>query len=292
MRSPFVLVLVLGLALAGVAVWLVQGSISAKDTALAEARAGAAKAVPLAQVWAAAGPLRHGETLTRDALRPIDWPAHAVPAGAFVLDAEGADALFPEADVRPRLVLRAMDEGEIVLAAKVTAPGGEAGITALLKPGMRAFSIRVDETTGVSGFLRPGDEVDVFWTGRIGDEEQTRLVEAGIEIIAVDQSAAMDELSTRVARTISVMATPPQVAALTHAQSTGRLTLSLVGVNETGTAADVEMSDALLFGIAAPEPVAAPPAPELVEAPRPRVCTIRTRRGGEVTEVPIPCADG
>ena len=288
MRSPFVLVLALGLALAGVAVWLVQGSISAKGAELAEARAGESQLVPLTQVWAAAEPLRYGETLERDALRLIDWPTHAVPAGAYVSEA-GASELFPAADARPRLVLRAMDEGEIVLQAKVSAPGGEAGITAMLQPGMRAFSIRVDETTGVSGFLRPGDLVDVFWTGRIDETESTRLVEAGIEIIAIDQSAGMDELATRVAKTVSVMGTPSQVAALTHAQSTGRLTLSLVGVNETETAEGVLMDDTLLFGLSAPEPA---PAPEVVRAAKPRVCTIRTRRGGEVAEVPIPCAEG
>ena len=289
MRSPFVLVLLLGLALAGLAVWMVQGSISSKEAELAEARAAGAKVVPLAQVWAAAEPLRYGETLDPERLRQIPWPAAAVPEGAYAAEG-GADALFPEG-ARPRLVLRAMDAGEIVLAAKVTAPGGEAGITALLEPGMRAFSIRVDETTGVSGFLRPGDLVDVFWTGRIGEEENTRLVQPGVEIIAVDQSAAMDDLETRVASTVSVMGTPAQVAALTHAQSTGRLTLSLVGVNETGIAEAVEVNDALLFGTPEPE-AAAEPAREVVEAAEPRVCTIRTRRGSEVAMVPIPCAGG
>ena len=290
MRSPFVLVLVLGLALAGVAVWLVQGSISSKEAELVEARAAGAQVVPLAQVWAAAEPLRYGETLEAGRLRLIDWPRSAVPEGAYVSEG-GAAALFPEGDARARLVLRAMDEGEIVLAAKVTEPGGEAGITALLEPGMRAFSIRVDETTGVSGFLRPGDLVDVFWTGRLGDVESTRLVQAGVEIIAVDQSAAMDDLSTQVASTVSVMGTPSQVGALTHAQSTGRLTLSLVGVNETGTAEAVDMNDAVLFGIVEEEPEPEP-IRELVEAPAPVTCTIRTRRGGEVAMVPIPCAGG
>lgn len=287
MRSPFVLVLLLGLGLAGLAVWMVQGSISAKEAELVQARAVGSQVVPLSRVWAAAGPLRYGETVAQEALTLIDWPARAVPEGAYV-EEDGAAALFPDDDARPRLVLRAMDAGEIVLAAKVTEPGGEAGITALLEPGMRAFSIRVDETTGVSGFLRPGDLIDVFWTGRIGEVESTRLVETGIEIIAVDQSAAMDELTTRVANTISVMGTPAQVAGLTHAQSTGRLTLSLVGVNETGVAEAVEMNDALLFGIAAPEPE---PEPEIVELAQEKVCSIRTRRGGEVTQVPIPCTN-
>ena len=218
MRSPFALVLLLGLALAGTAVWLVQGSIAAKEAELAEARAVGEQVVPLTQVWATATPLRYGEAVREDALTLVDWPAHAVPEGAYVAEA-GADALFPEDDARPRLVLRAMDEGEIVLAAKVSAPGGEAGITARLEPGMRAFSIRVDEATGVSGFLRPGDLVDVFWTGRIGETESTRLVR-GRDRDHRHRPERRDGRPRDAGREHRPpsWARPPQVGALTHAQ--------------------------------------------------------------------------
>ena len=56
---------------------------------------------------------------------------------------------------------------------KVTDPGEEAGVTSQLEPGMRAFALRVDVASGVSGFLRPGDRVDIYWTGSVGGTVET-----------------------------------------------------------------------------------------------------------------------
>ena len=60
---------------------------------------------------------------------------------------------------------------------------------------MRAFTIRVDATSGVSGFLRPSDRVDVYWSGRSEIGEVTQLIEAGVRIIAIDQSADEDRVA-------------------------------------------------------------------------------------------------
>ena len=279
MRNPFILVLVAGIAVAGFAVWLLKGYMNENAVALAAARAAAGEKVPLVYVYAAAKPLRYGETLEGEKLSGILWPEHAVPEGAFV---EGANDLVGEG-IAPRLVMRAVDEGEIILATKVTEPGGEVGITSMLKPGMRAFSINVNAQSGVSGFLRPGDMVDVFWTGDLQGKEVTRLVRPNVQIIAVDQSSDMDMARTAIANTVSVMTTPEEAAGLMHAQSTGRLTLSLVGVNETGEAELVEIDSKKLFGIQ--EVVAEAPAPEK------KRCYIGTRKGGELVQVEIPCTN-
>jgi len=60
-----------------------------------------------------------------------------------------------------------MEKNEPIRASKVTAPGQEAGLTTLLARGMRAFTIKVDVASGVSGFLRPSDLVDVYWSGSV-----------------------------------------------------------------------------------------------------------------------------
>ena len=99
--------------------------------------------------------------------------------------------LFPEDTKEQRYVTRQMEKFEPVLSEKVTEPGQIAGLTGQLGVGQGAFAIKVDVASGVSGFVQPGDYVDIYWTGAAGNngENVTRLIENGIKVIAVDQNA-------------------------------------------------------------------------------------------------------
>lgn len=284
MRAVFGLVFIVGIALAGGAVFMAKNYITAYQAELAKERAARAAVVPTVDVFVAEHPLRYGETLTRDAVRAVKWPETAIPEGAFT----SIEALFPPESKENRVVLRAMEKDEAIMALKVTEPGEDAGITSRLERGMRAFAIRVDVASGVSGFLRPGDRVDVYWTGSNrgtgeGNGEVTRMIEAGVQLIAVDQSAGDDLDGTVIARTVTVAASPEQVAALAQAQSTGSLSLALVGAEDDTIASAIEVDQRSLLGLG--ERQAAP------EIAKERVCTIRTRRGAEVVEIPIPCTN-
>ncbi|WP_371056269.1 Flp pilus assembly protein CpaB [Rhodosalinus sp. K401] len=285
MRLVFGLVLILGLALAGGAVFMAKNYIEGYQTALAQERAARPAPVPTEEVFVAARALKYGEILTPEDVRTVAWPKAALPEGVFLAS---AGSLFDEGEDRPRTVTRAMEENEAILAVKVTEPGEAAGLTTRLPRGMRAFAIKVDVASGVSGFLRPGDRVDIYWTGRAvgsGGGDMTKLIETGVELIAVDQSADSAEISdTTIARTVTVAAWPQQVAALAQAQSTGRLALSLVGVNDDTVAEAIEVDQMELLGIEKPEPT-------MQKSPEKEVCTVRTRRGNEVVEIPIPCTN-
>ena len=155
-----------------------------------------------------------------------------------------------------------------------------------LSKGMRAFAIRVDVATGVSGFLRPGDRVDIYWSGTVQSagrdgEEVTQLIESGVKLVAIDQTADGDRSSPTIARTVTVEASPLQVAALAQAQNTGNLSLSLLGTEGVAVEEDVAINQSRLLGIQ---------ATEVVQVEEKRVCTIRTRRGAEIIETPIPCS--
>lgn len=285
MRAVFGLVLIVGIALAGGAVMMAKNYISAYQNALAQERMARVENVPTVDVYVATRALRYGEMLDTEAVRKVRWPEEAIPEGAFI----DAAALFPAENAKPRFVLRTMEKDEAILAVKVTKPGEDAGITSQLERGMRAFAIRVDVSTGVSGFLRPGDRVDVYWTGSIGDTVEgargdiTRLIENSVQLIAVDQSAGGDLDGTLIARTVTVAVRPEQVASLAQAQTTGRLSLSLVGVGDDTVASAIEVNQRSLLGLAAIDIV-----PEMAEK---KVCTIRTRRGAEVVNIPIPCSN-
>ncbi|MEO0676121.1 MAG: Flp pilus assembly protein CpaB [Pseudomonadota bacterium] len=278
MRLVFGLVLIVGIALAGGAVYLAQGYISEHRSALARERA---SNVPLTDIVVAKEKLEYGDEITEEHIAFMRWPEPAVPEGAFM----SPDDFFSAGPDELRLALRPMERGEPILGVKVTEPGEPAGLTSLLEPGTRAFTIRVDVQTGVSGFLRPGDRVDVFWSGRLpgnNGEDITKLIEPNVELIAVDQRSTTDTTEVNVARTVTAQVSPQQVARLAQAQGSGRLSLALVGAGDDSIATTNQVNQRELLGVK---------EEKVVEAQREEVCSIRTRRGAEVVEIPIPCTD-
>ncbi len=283
MRSVFILVLVLGVGLAGFAVYMAKGVFGDYQAALAAERAARGAVVPTIEVFVVNEKVVYGDLVTEENTRVVAWPENAIPEGSFT----DLAVLFPDGEKRFRTALRTLEKDEAVLQVKVTEPGQDAGVASRLGDGMRAFAINVDVTSGVSGFLAPGDRVDVYWTGRANtgpegtQQDITRLIQANVKIIAVDQRADLDRTGPAVARTITVEGTPDEVARLNLAQLSGRLTLALVGHGDTTVAAPVEIDQDELLGIERR-------VVEVEEAPE--VCTITTNKGGEriVTEIPCP----
>ena len=284
MRLIFGLVLILGLGLAGFAAFMAKNYIQDYQAQLELERAQRAPNIETVDIYVAQGPLKYGQTLLFKDVRKIAFPKGSLPEGVF----QTIEALFPEGEDEPRTVVRAMERNEAVLAVKVTGPGEDAGITSQLARGQRAFAIKVDVSSGVSGFLRPGDRVDVYWTGKVnessgGRSEVTKLIESGVKLIAVDQEANGDTTEAVIARTVTVSVLPQQVAALAQAQTTGRLSLSLVGADDDTVSEAIKMDQRILLGLA---DVQVEEAPVLEE-----ICTVRTRRGAEVIATPIPCTN-
>jgi len=290
MRLVFALVLVLGVALAGFAVYMAQGFIAQTQAERDRLAAEQANAPRLVSVVVAKKPMKYGDRFTRDDLEVIRVQEGKTPAGVFnaVVAPQGGDKsivpVFWEGETRPRAALRSYEPFEPLLGAKITDPGIDAGINANLSAGMRAFAINVDVTSGVSGFLRPGDRVDVYWSGTVNGQDVTKLIDSAMSLIAINQSADADRTEeTMIARTVTIEATPQQVAALALAQQTGRLTLSLVGAGDEEKTSAVEIDRNTLLGIVEAAPVQ--------EAAPEKVCTIRTNKGGEVVETVIPCTN-
>lgn len=274
MRIIFVLVLIVGVGLAAFAVSVAMDRFDQYQTAIAQQRDAI---VPTTDVFVVTRQVRYGEPIRQGDVRAIRWPADHVPFGAFT----SMEDLFPTGSDEPRIALRVMEADEPVLISKVTAPGEDAGVASRLEAGKRALALRVDVTSGVSGFLRPGDRVDVYWTGSGRDGDRiTRLIRSNVQIIAIDQITDEDRNNPTVARTITVMADPSDIAALTQAQASGNLTLALVGVGDESISDSVEFSTNELLG-----------AEEIVQSTAPEICTVRARRGGEVIVTQVPCTN-
>jgi len=277
MRIVFALVLFLGIAIAGGAVYLAMQRFNQYETALARKNTGMVN-LDLKTVFVASKPLEYGQHLTKEDIRAVKVPLDAAPTSAF----SDEMALLGKGDERDfRVVVRAMDAGEFIMSTKITGLGEDAGVSSRLETGMRAFAISVDVASGVSGFLRPGDHVDVYWSGRNRDETVTKLILESLTLIAIDQSADGDKRSrATVARTVTVAADARTIAALVQAQSTGKLLLSLRGINDESVTANVKITKDDLLG-----------NEQQVAAKKKEVCTIKTRKGAEVIFIPIPCSN-
>ncbi len=280
MRGVFGLVLAAGVVLAGGAVYLAQGYIAQTEAQLAAEQQARALTGPLVQVFVVNKQKKYGDPLLAEDVQQVWMQEQFLPETIY----RTAEDIFPPNEDKPRYILRTMEAFEPLLAMKVTEPGQPAGLTGQLSAGMRAFAINVDVSSGVSGFLQPGDNVDVWWSGSNSNsgESFTQLIETSVAIVAVDQATSERATAAEIARTVTVEVSPEQVGRLAQAQATGRLTLSLVGNNDTAEVGAIEVDSNALLGIT---------QQEVVVAEQERVCTIRNRKGGEVVEIAIPCTN-
>lgn len=270
MRLVFGLVLILGLGLAGGAVYLAQGYLNQSTSEVEILRAQLAESVTTTEIYVAAVPLRFGHELTPDDVRLIKFPEESLPEGAFLEEA----ALFPDGNSSPRMVVRAMEANEPLLAVKVTEPGQQAGLTTMLSPGMRAATINVDAQSGGGGFIKPNDYADISWTGRHNGRERTYITYGSIRVLAIDQSFDQDDRSNRVPNTITIEGTPDQIQNIRALQSIGQLSFALLGPGEAAgrPTENSDIIEELLNGVE--EEPDAPPPPE-------EECGVGVIRAGE-----------
>jgi pilus assembly protein CpaB len=130
-----------------------------------------------------------------------------------------------------------MVAGEPVLRSKVSEFGEKVTIADLIDPTKRAMAIRVNDVSGVGGFVTPGDRVDVLLTRRLdGDNMITATVLQDIVVRGIDQLADEDLDKPNVVRTVTVEVTPEQAQRVALAQEAGTLSLTLRNLATTDKA--------------------------------------------------------
>jgi pilus assembly protein CpaB len=234
MRGVFGLVLLVGMGLAGFAVYMVNQQIEQTNSQLAEAQAQRDGAVRTVDVYTVNKAFTYGEVLTAEDVVLMKYASDSLPEG--ILREEGA--LFPpEQPAKSRVVILPIIPNEPLTQSRLAVPGATRGLTALLDPGMRAFPIQA-RITGSFGTLRPDDRIDLYWTGslRSGDRV-TQLLKSGLVIIAAPDEDGLNGIDQ-----VILQVTPQEVADLTQAQSSGTLTISLVGSGDLTTLNDEDIS--------------------------------------------------
>ncbi|HVZ51145.1 MAG TPA: Flp pilus assembly protein CpaB [Pseudolabrys sp.] len=188
-------------------------------------------------------PLRFGTELNASMLQEVPWPTETVPAGAFTK----IDDVLSKGR---RIVLAAIEPNEPVLALKITGPGQRATLSALVKPGMKAVTIRVNDVEGVGGFVLPGDHVDVVLTRQIDKgQASSEVVLQNRRVLAVDQSADERSAKAAVAKSVTLEVDTVEAQKIWLAASVGSLSLLLRKAGETAETRprQVTLKD-LLFG--------------------------------------------
>ncbi len=211
MKPTSLLILVIALCLGGIATYFGK-VIIARSTPQAPTNEG--------RIVVAAVPMGFGTELSELNLAEVPWAAATLPEGAYATKAE----MLKEGR---RVVLTPIAKSEPVLSNKITGSGQRASLAALLDPGMRAVTIRVDDVRGVAGFVRPGDRVDVLLTQNINGNAVADVLLTNVKILAVDQVANERQENPTVARAVTAEVNTEQAQKLVLAQGIGSLSLVL-----------------------------------------------------------------
>jgi pilus assembly protein CpaB len=219
LRRQSLIALGVAIVLGLVAVYIANIVFSAREKQVAVSPQGTTK------VAVAAVPLDFGVDITADKVRFIDYPTASLPAGSFRSMAE----LLPAG--KRRTALRPISTNEPILASKLTGEGQNATIAALLPDGMRAAAVRINDVSGVAGFIKPNDSVDVLVTrqtvGADGGEQVSDVLLQNIRVMALDQDAKSADGQPIIAKTATLEVSPLDAQKLALAQQVGSLSLVL-----------------------------------------------------------------
>jgi pilus assembly protein CpaB len=187
------------------------------------------------EILVATRPLPVGTIIDAEAFRYQPWPQGLVQEAYYVRGATpGAD---PQSLIGT-VVRTEVSAGQPVTRGALIRPGERGFLAAALGPGMRAVTVAVSTTSGVAGFVFPGDRVDIVLTQEVtggeGSGPPLRVSETvirNIRVLAVDQRInARDAEGNQVVRstsTVTFEATPKLAEKIAVAQTLGQLSLSL-----------------------------------------------------------------
>ncbi|MBT3915046.1 MAG: Flp pilus assembly protein CpaB [Rhodospirillaceae bacterium] len=194
-------------------------------------------------VLVAAQKLSAGSFVQDKHLKWQAWPKEGVSKGYIQKPVQLAKGKNGKEKLLGAVLRSAVNVGDPVTEQRIVHPGDRGFLAAVLTPGQRAVSVPVNATTGISGFVFPGDQVDLILTVkfRSDDEEgkaQTRyfsetLLE-DIRVLAIDQQIEVVDGKVKPLKTVTVEVTPKQAERVAIALEMGSISLSLHSLARKG----------------------------------------------------------
>jgi pilus assembly protein CpaB len=185
------------------------------------------------EVLVATKSLPVGTIIDAEALRYQRWPEGLVQTAYFIKGKPGAT---------PQMLIGTVVRNEITAGQPITQgavikPGERGFLAAALSPGMRAVTVPVSATSGVAGFIFPGDRVDIVLTQAVaggGDGQPLKVSETimrNMRVLATNQRMSPNDKDGKpVIEPFSLVtfeATPKMAEKIAVAQTIGQLSLSL-----------------------------------------------------------------
>ncbi len=182
--------------------------------------------VTTGQVVVATADVSPGNALTGTSVKLVSWPQELIPP-------QSASSLQ---QVDGRVVVMPIATGEPVLFSKLAPVGTAAGLSSLLDESKRALTVRVDDVSGVAGFVHPRDKVDVLVDMKVQglDESISKTILQNIMVLSIGQTWEQKDSKPTVVNTVTLELTPDQAEILNLASTEGKIRLALRGRrNET-----------------------------------------------------------
>jgi len=285
-KTTLSLALVLGLLAA------LAGYAGLKATASQVAMNSSKNYVP---VVVTATDLTFGAKLDRAQLRVVRYPKESVPAGAY----SDLDSVVGQTT---KIFLAAR---EPITNLKLSSRGG--GLSMLVRPGMRATSLEVNQVSGVSGFVLPGDRVDILCTidGHGNrDETVTKTILQNLEVLASGQKTAQQDNKPITVQAVTILVDPDGAEKLALGLHEGRLHLVLRNPEDSDTVQVSSINTPEMLGNkkasrstgvvrrtskrATKAPTTTAPSRPAVRSSRPTKPVVRIIREAKVTEQAAP----
>jgi pilus assembly protein CpaB len=265
----------------------------------------ASSRVATAPVVVAAVEIQEGRLIDRASVTVAMWPVPTIPAGAY----SSIDSVVN------RVARINVFKGEPLVPGRLAPEGTSAGLEVKITPGKRAYSIRINDVSGIAGMIMPNSRVDILvMLNQAGELKQrmAKIFMSNMRILAIGPNVQRGSDGRPINSHVATLElTPEEVEKLAAAANNGSISLALRGYGDPdsittngATAADVVtmLRDAPEYKAPPPLRVArrpataprrepqvsssstAPPPPVVVAPPTPKPDTARVQifRGSKV----------
>jgi pilus assembly protein CpaB len=174
-----------------------------------------------------------GTIIDAESLAYQPWPKELMQSAYYTEGTPDAD----QTKLLGTVVRYPITAGQPLTRGALVGPNDRGFLAAALGPGMRAVTVPVSATSGVAGFVFPGDRVDVVLTQKVeggGDGPPLQVSETivrNMRVLATDQriSEKGEDGKTEVKTfsNVTLEVTPRIAEKIAVAQSMGQLSLSL-----------------------------------------------------------------